>query len=328
MWSGNRSVDAMHFPNNDDTSMADTRLKALTHPPFNEGPPARPKLANGLGWLSIALGLAEILAPRALARLIGVRHHPVLFAALGLREITSGLGILSQRRPAGWLWSRVAGDVMDLSLLGTAFVSEDAEDHRVEAAAAAVAGVTVLDAMCAWQHSRVSAPIRVIRTIAIDRTPAELYRFWRQLENLPRFMRHLEEVRVETETQSHWIACAPAGKTVEWDAEIVDDRPDRLIAWRSLPGSGIENSGVVRFDDAPGGRGTFVHVDLAYRPPGGVVGALVAKWFGEEPSQQVQSDLYRLKQLIETGQVSTTEGQSAARPNSTSKLYDTEHVTG
>src|SRR5688572_20526020 len=147
------------------------------------------KLATGLGWFSIGLGLAEILAPRAMARLIGVPHHPILFTALGLREVTSGLGLLTQRRPAGWLWSRVAGDLMDLSLLGTASAVEDVDEHRVEAAAAAVAGVTVIDAMCAWQHSQLDEPIRVARTIAIDRTPAELYRFWRDLENLPRFMR-------------------------------------------------------------------------------------------------------------------------------------------
>ena len=217
---------------------------------------------------------------------------------------------------------------MDLSLLGTAYAADRVDAHRVEAAAAAVAGVTVLDAMSAWQHSQLDQPIRVVRTIAVDRAPAELYRFWRDLENLPRFMRHLESVHVESDTRSHWVARAPAGKTVEWDAEIVEDKPDESIAWRSLPNADVDNSGVVRFQEAPGGRGTFVHVELAYRPPGGLLGAMVAKLFGEEPSQQVQSDLYRLKQLLETGQVSTTEGQPAARPTSTSPLYDTEHVTG
>ena len=286
------------------------------------------KLATGLGWFSIGLGVAEILAPRALARLIGVRHRPILFAALGLRELTSGVGLLTQRRQAGWLWSRVAGDVMDLSLLGTAFASDDVDERRVEAAAAAVAGVTVLDAMCACQHSGLDEPIRVTRTIAIDRTPAELYQFWRDLENLPRFMRHLESVRVESDVRSHWVARAPAGKTVEWDAEIIEDKPDELIAWRSLPDADVDNAGVVRFQHAPGGRGTFVHVELSYRPPGGRLGSMIAKLFGEEPSQQVQRDLYRLKQIIETGQVSTTEGQPAARPTSTSPLYDTEHVSG
>jgi uncharacterized membrane protein len=303
-------------------------MNSLSRFPSNGSRPVEKNLATGLGWFSVALGLAEIFAPRALARLIGVRHHPILFAALGLREITSGIGILSQRRPAGWLWSRVAGDVMDLSLLGTAFATEDVDDHRVEAAAAAVAGVTVLDAMCAWQHSRIGEPIRVSRTIAIDRPAAELYSFWRAFENLPRFMRHLESVTVDSPSRSHWVACGPAGKSVEWDAEITADEPDHRIAWESLPGSDVENSGAVRFDSAPGGRGTFVHVEMEYRPPGGIVGALVAKLFGEEPSQQVQSDLYRLKQLLETGQVSTTEGQSAGRPSSISSLYDTEHTRG
>jgi uncharacterized membrane protein len=303
-------------------------MKPVTHTQNDALSPADAKLARGLGWFSIGLGLAEIVAPRAVARLIGVRNHPVLLAALGLREITSGLGILSRSHRAGWLWSRVAGDIIDLSLLGTAFASEDTDKRRVESAAAAVAGVTVLDAIAAWQHSRLNEPIRVSRTIAIDRSPAELYTFWRDLENLPRFMQHLESVHSVSGTRSHWVAKAPAGKTVEWDAEITDDQPDQSIAWRSLPGSDVENSGMVRFEFAPGGRGTFVHVELEYRPPGGVIGAIAAKLVAEEPSQQIQKDLYRLKQLLETGQVSTTEGQSAARPTSTSPLYDTEHVRG
>jgi uncharacterized membrane protein len=303
-------------------------MKSFPRSRSGQTPLVERKLATGLGWFSVALGLAEILAPRALARLIGVRHHPILFAALGLREITSGIGILSQQRAAGWLWSRVAGDVMDLSLLGTAFATDPADERRVEAAAAAVAGVTVLDAICAWQHSRVGDPICVTRTIAIDRPAAELYSFWRDFENLPRFMQHLRAVTIESETRSHWVARGPAGKSVEWDAEMTEDEPDTLIGWRSLPGADVANSGTVRFDPAPGGRGTFVHVELEYRPPGGILGALVAKLFGEEPSQQVQSDLYRLKQLMETGQVSTTEGQSAGRPTSLSPMFDTETARG
>ena len=141
------------------------------------------------------------------------------------------------------------------------------------------------------------------RSVTIRQPVEMVYAFWRNFENLPRFMNHLESVRVTGDRQSHWVAKAPAGQTVEWDAETVEDRRDELIAWRSLPGSSVPNSGQVRFEPAAGGRGTEVHVELRYDPPGGKLGALVAKLFGEEPAQQVAGDLRRLKQVLETGEV-------------------------
>ena len=290
-----------------------------------DGEEPRDKLAIGLGLFSIGLGLAEIFMPRDLARLIGVKNRPAVFMALGAREILSGVGILAQRRPAGWLWSRVAGDVMDLSLLGVAFTERGNDQQRIEAAAGAVAGVMVADIYAAVQHTRQAGPIRVDKVVAIDRSPEELYRFWRDFENLPRFMRHLESVRGIGQTRSHWVAKGPGGTSVEWDAEVVDDRPGEIISWRSLPGADIENSGSVRFERAPGGRGTFVRVKMQYHPPGGIFGASLAKLLGEEPEIQVQRDLYRFKQVMETGQVVTTEGQPAGRSSSTS-VYDTDNA--
>lgn len=290
-----------------------------------QGTEPRDKFATGLGVFSIGLGLAEIFANREVARLIGVKNRPAVFVALGLREIMSGIGILAQRRPAGWLWSRVAGDVMDLSLLGVAFTEASSDKERVEGAAASVAGVLLADVVCALQHSRERNPIRVEKVIAIDRSPQELYEFWRQLENLPRFMRHLESVRAIGERRSHWVARGPAGTAVQWEAEIVDDRPGELLSWRSLPGADIANSGSVRFERAPGDRGTFVRVQMRYEAPGGWFGSSIAKLLGEEPAVQVQRDLYRFKQIMETGQVTTTEGQSAGRSSSTG-LYDTDNT--
>lgn len=291
------------------------------------GSRATENFAKSLGWFSIALGAAEIFAPRLLAKLIGVKEQPLLLPALGLREITSGVGILSQRQPAGWLWSRVAGDALDLGLLATGYMSDACEDEdRIEAAAAAIAGVTVADVVAAVLVSRAedrAARKRVItQTITIDRTPAELYGFWRQLENLPRVMRYLESVRAIGDNRSHWMARGPAGTQIEWDAEISDDRPNELIGWRSLPGSGVENSGRVRFQPALGGRGTIVRVEMQYVPPGGGIGAMAAKLVGRAPEQEIQIDLYRFKQIMETGQVTTTEGQPAGRPTSTSPNYD------
>lgn len=263
-------------------------------------------LAIGLGWFSIGLGLAELIAPRAISRLIGVPNRPLVFALLGIRELASGLGILKKREPAEWLWTRVAGDVIDLSLLGVALASNDAKTRRVEAAAAAVLGMTVLDLVSARQQSAIGGEVGTIhfqKTITIQRSPETVYNFWRNFENLPRFMHNLESVTTTGLTHSHWVAKGPAGTTVEWEAEILEDVPNRLISWRSVEGSDVDNAGAVRFDEAPGG-GTMVRVDISYRPPAGRVGAAVARMFGKAPEQEVQGDLHRFKQVIETGSIS------------------------
>jgi len=145
--------------------------------------------------------------------------------------------------------------------------------------------------------------MQVKKSITINRAPDEVYRFWRDFEHLPRFMQHLTEVRVVDERRSHWKALAPAGKTVEWDAELTEDRPNELIGWRSVEGAEVENSGQVQFRAAPGGRGTEVVVELAFNPPAGSVGRMVAKLFGKGPEQAVSGDLRRLKQVLETGEV-------------------------
>ena len=151
--------------------------------------------------------------------------------------------------------------------------------------------------------------IRVRKSVTVNASPEELYRFWRRFENLPRFMKHLESVQELGGGRSHWVAKAPAGKTIEWDAEITAEEENRRIAWRSTPDAEVSNAGEVRFAPAPGGRGTEITVSLEYNPPGGVIGAAVAKLFGEEPQQQVSEDLRRFKQVIEAGETPTTEGQ-------------------
>lgn len=136
--------------------------------------------------------------------------------------------------------------------------------------------------------------VRVEKTVTINKPADELYRFWRNFENLPRFMAHVESVRVKDSTHSHWKVKGPTGKSVEWDATIINDIAGELIAWKSTEAE-IANAGSVRFRSASGGRGTEVTVNLEYDPPAGKVGMLVAKLFGEEPTQQVQDDLRRFK---------------------------------
>ncbi len=145
--------------------------------------------------------------------------------------------------------------------------------------------------------------ILVHRSVTINKPADELYAFWRKLKNLPQFMNHLETVEQTDETHSHWVAKAPAGTKVSWDAEIIRDNPSELIAWRSTEGSTIPNSGSVRFVSTE--RGTEVKVNLEYQPPLGVIGAAFAKLFGEEPQQQVNEDMLRFKQLMETGEIAT-----------------------
>jgi uncharacterized membrane protein len=219
---------------------------------------------------------------------------------------------------------------MDLALLGRAFNSRRNDHGRLAAATAAVAGVTLLDIVASQRLTRSGngvtigarrrrQGIRVHKAITVNRPPEEVYRFWRNLENLPRFMAHLESVRELDDRRSYWIVRAPLGTTVEWTAEIVEERPNELISWRSVEDSQVRNSGTVRFVRAPGDRGTEVHLDIRYDPPAGAVGTTIAKLFGKEPSQQVDGDLRRLKQVLETGEVvhsdaSIHRGLHPARP--------------
>jgi uncharacterized membrane protein len=282
------------------------------------------KIATGLGWFSIGLGVAEIIAPGSLARFIGIRDEEGSRKTLrlyGVREIASGVGILSGTAPSGWLWSRVAGDLLDLGSLGAAARSDDARLSRIAGAGAAVLGVAALDLYCAKNLSNDSPGALVQRTgsITVNRSPDEVYQFWRNFENLPRFMAHLESVRVESDRRSHWKAKGPAGTSVDWDAEIVEDQPGSFLSWRSVEPADVQNCGFVRFAGAPGGRGTIVTVEVQYSPPGGKLGSTIAKLFGEEPGQQIDQDLRRFKQVLETGEVvhsdaSIHSGMHAARP--------------
>lgn len=151
--------------------------------------------------------------------------------------------------------------------------------------------------------------VRVEQVVTVSRPIDEVWEAWRDIEALPRLMSHLESVTDLGDGRSHWVAKAPLGRTVEWDAEILHDHENRALSWRSLDGADVPNVGAVHFHQAPGGRGTEVRVRIEYSPPAGQLGASVAKLFGQEPSQQVADDLRRFKQFMETGEVPTTDGQ-------------------
>lgn len=278
--------------------------------------------------VGIGVGLWQLFAPRHVARLVGLsqqRRSLTLIRALGVRKLAIGLGLLTRKRQSRWHWARTAGDILDLGLLGNALRSRTNDRARLSGALAAVAGVSLLDAWSTRQSRRTladsAAPVPIRRSTTIARPPAEVYRFWRDFKNLPKFMVHLESVETLDATHSYWRARGVGGKTFEWNAEIVGDRENELISWQTVGrGSQVAHVGVVRFVAAPGGRGTEVHVDATYDQAGGPFGRALALAFGHDPSQQIEGDLRRLKQVLEAGEViesdaSIHRGMHPARPS-------------
>ncbi|EOD70431.1 SRPBCC family protein [Amycolatopsis vancoresmycina] len=279
-----------------------------------------------LGWLSLGLGVAQLAAPHTVRRISGVDDSATSRAvvpAVGVRELVHAAGLLAGRRKGAWAWTRVAGDAMDLTALGLALAHRGGQRRwRLAGVTGAVAGITALDLLTAVRATRADHPgsaraergtrkgdsVELTAATTIRKSAPDVFAFWRDLENLPSFMAHLEQVRATGDRTSHWAAGAPFGKAVEWDAEITEETPGERIAWQSTGKADVPNAGTVRFAPAPDGESTEVHVVLTYQIPGGALGKAVAKYFGEEPHQQLDDDLRRLKQVLETGEVVRSDG--------------------
>jgi uncharacterized membrane protein len=283
-----------------------------------EAMPDDGQLNQALGWFSVGLGVVELLAPDSLTRMIGAGKHTNVVRLCGARELISGIALLSQRAPAAAAFSRVAGDAIDLALLGAAFRSPDADPKRLMAATTAVLGVAAIDTYAATRQagaalSDASETQTAKVSIAINSSPEKLYAFWRNFENLPRFMDYLEEVTTHDSGRSHWVAKGPAGVRVEWESEVTHDTPNRSIGWRTLPDSEVRHYGTVSFEPEKNGRGTIVKVQMHYAAPGRL-SAQIARLLGQDPKARIKHDLRALKQLLETGEIATTRGQpSGAR---------------
>ncbi len=226
-------------------------------------------------------------------QLIGHRKHAVNVAAR--ERIISGFagGLLASaglasRSRAGMILAAIGGELMRRGITGHSFAYE---------------ALGIRTAPVGQGAGVISVPyelgIRVDETVRINRPRDDVYNFWRNLENLPRFMKHVELIRDLGAGRSHWGVRGPGGRIMRWDALIHNEIPGEMIAWRSLPGSDVDSAGSVWFRDADGGRSTIVQVELQYNPPAGAVGAVAASILGEEPSQQIQRDLRELKRLLE-----------------------------
>jgi uncharacterized membrane protein len=233
-----------------------------------------------LGWFSVGLGLAEIIAPRAVANVTGVQENlknRSLLRLYGLRELTAGIGILTQDRPAGWIWARVGGDVLDLSSLASALADERNDKKRVAFSIASVVGVTAADLYCAQQLEETpngQNTTSLVRTIIVDKPAEEAYQFWHDFQNLPRFMTYLESVRYTGDRRTHWIAKGPAGMRIEWDSE------------------------------------TVVRVEVSFSSKRGA--ALLRKLARMELGRRLNNDLRKFKQLLEIGEI--TQSDASVHP--------------
>jgi uncharacterized membrane protein len=210
-------------------------------------------------------------------------------------SMAAGAGLvlygLSRRRGNGWILATFGGLLFRRGFVGHCVTYElfDINTARSLSETRSALGGT--------------AGINVQESVTISRTPQELYRFWRSLENLPRFMNHLLSVERVTDTISRWRAKGPGGTVVEWNAEVINDVPNKILAWISLKGSDVVSAGSVNFEPASGGRATHVRVHLQYSPPAGKVGAAVAKIMGADPATEIREDLSRFKQMVEAGQM-------------------------
>jgi uncharacterized membrane protein len=280
------------------------------------GAPDTLLLSRGLGWFSIALGVAELAVPKTLATAIGVDPRgatPWAVRAMGLREVVAGLAVLMQPRRPLPLWARVAGDAIDLALLGVAAGAKRTSTPRLVGAVAAVAGVTALDLVAGIRTQRAynQANRPVISSVTINKPPDEVYAFFRKLSQLPLFMDYLAEVRELDHHRSHWVAKLPVG-TAAWDAQIIEDRPGELIAWQSALGSPINTRGRVTFANAPGRNMTEVRVEMQLGFLGTKPSTTLAKAFARP---QIKADLRRLKQVLETGEVLDSDASVHRRPH-------------
>ncbi len=290
------------------------------------------RVAKALGWFSLSLGLTELLSGKRLDRYLGTGGHEGTLRLLGLREIAAGAIILAQKEPsAASVWSRVGGDVIDLIFLGKALEEQRnrTKRERLEIATATVVAVTALDVLCAWQLSRKSssdAPAeedatRVETNVTIGRSAEELFTLWQDPQTLPQVMGHFATVTTQADGRAHWTVNGPVKTSLQWDSQIVQEEPGRLLRWYSTRGAKVPNGGSITFSPATGGRGTVATLQIDFDPPGGSFGKGAAKVLGIVPQVLADKALRRFKALAEAGEIPTLKDNVSARTGTTANAY-------
>lgn len=274
------------------------------------------QLSEVLGYVGVGIGIAELLMPRAVAQTTGL--PPRLVRKLGTLEIITSAGILLRPQQSAWRWSRVAGDLFDLYLLAKS--GRLLLNNRLPIITALLAGMTALDVLAAIDsgqqnttQSDLRSGIRIHKSLSVQRTAEECYRFWRNFENFPQFMHYVQSVQVVDTTHTHWRFRTPQGQQVEWTIELFSDIPSQQLGWRTLADAPIEHVGIVKFSPAYGNTSARLDIEIIYKKSVGKTDHALSQLFAEAPSEQWDEDLRRFKQLIETGEIATTMGQASGR---------------
>lgn len=287
--------------------------------------------ARNLGWFSLGLGLAQVLAPRKVAGLIGIHDDgksDAVMRLVGLRELGAALAVLTPANPSPGLWARVAGDAIDLTLLGRALGSSRSDRNRVLFAIASVLGISVVDLMASLRvaqepsntfEARQARPVRATAAITINAPATEVYRWWEGFQQAPRFIQNAASIEITGARTSRWTVSAPAGVTAAWDVEVTESSSNEQISWRTGEGSPLTGTGKVRFRPAPRNQGTEVIFEAELQLPGGELGKTIGGILAQAFGTQLGNDLRRLKQFIELGEVvqsddSVVPGPSPAQP--------------
>ncbi len=286
------------------------------------------QMAKALGWFSLGLGLAQVAAPRQVAQLIGLpgdEEDQRVMRLVGAREIASGV-----RHPGSGQTHALVVEPSRRGCHGPGACSRSAMDSprtdkdRVATATLAVLGITAADLLASTRMTaEPNAPYQAMQARDVHATAAvtvqapinEVFGYWDGFQSLPRFMSDAASVQITGDRQSHWRLSAPAGLSLEWDAQITDSRPNEEISWRTADGASVTAEGVVRFRTAPGNRGTQVIFDARFSPPGGELGKKIAQPLADALGTKIGNDLRRFKQLVELGEIVHSDDSIIPGPN-------------
>ncbi|MBV9999268.1 MAG: SRPBCC family protein [Verrucomicrobia bacterium] len=247
-----------------------------------------------------------------------------LLRTYGLREIVNGAGILAAKDPTPWIWARIAGDALDIATVATGLGDHNPKKDNVLLALAALTGATAADVICSRRLSQAqrttlgprgggAEATRIEASLTIEKPAEELYRRWSEPETLSKVMGHFAEIQASGDGRAHWQVRGPFGRALEWDMRTVEERPGEVLRWQALPGSHLPVEGSVRFRPAAADRGTVATLCFQFDPPGGVLGDTALKGLGGAPRLIASKALRRFKNLVETGEIPTTERQPAGR---------------